>query len=187
MRQAILLSFILFLSNNLLAQVDTIDFAQYTIDTYDVNQDAGSYSILNGELTLEGNSWKKISIPYTLTEVSVLTFEYRVGEEGRIGGIGMDTNNKSDQNHIFQLSGRATYGFQDYKTYTGTDWVSYTIPIGSYITGDVGYLVFVGDDNRDLQNNSFRNITISEAQVPPVAVESLHIQKSSNEDRKSVV
>ncbi len=160
MNRFLLLALVIFHTSFALCQEIVVDFNFYTIESYDPNQDAGSYSLSNGELTLEGNSWKKISFPYTLTEVSVMTFEYKVGEEGRIGGIGMDTNDRADQNHIFQLSGRATYGFQDYKDYTGTDWVSYTIPIGSFITGDMSYLVFVGDDNRSIQSNSFRNITI---------------------------
>ena len=149
----------------------------YAIESFDSNQDFGSYSLSNGELTLEGNSWKAVRFPYTLTEVSVLTFEYKSEVEGRVQGIGLDDNDRADQNHVFQLSGTANYGFQEFRNYSGSDWVSYSIPVGEFITGDISYLVFVGDDNRALQRSSFRNIQVVEASVPPSSPDRLFVQQ----------
>ena len=50
-----------------------------------------------------------------------------------------------------------------YFNYTGTDWVHYTIPVGTFFTGFMNYLMFINDDDAaDAGIGKFSNIQIYE-------------------------
>ncbi|AZQ57685.1 T9SS type A sorting domain-containing protein [Maribacter sp. MJ134] len=139
------------------------------------SQDNGSHEVLDGGGTLRmtGNSWKKVPLSYEITSGTVLEFDLRVTGLGEIHGIGFDNDNtleSSDAVSSFQLAGTQNYGNQDFRTYGGSDWVSFSIPVGQYFTGGFAYLVFAGDkdSNANVQDSSFRNIVLRE--VSPVAV-----------------
>jgi hypothetical protein len=65
------------------------------------------------------------------------------------------------------LAGTQTFGNQDFRTYSGSDWTSYSIPVGEYFTGDFAFLVLAADKDTDgaSQESFFRNITFREGSV----------------------
>jgi hypothetical protein len=153
-------------SNDLL----TINGVGEFVDGYSPgNQDNGSFEIQNNGSTLKlmGNAWKKVPFNYTITVNTVMNFELRVTGMGEIHGIGFDNNNwlgGSLRHLFFELAGTQTYAIQDYRTYTGNDWQTISIPIGEHFIGDFNFLIFSADKDRNAsaQESYFRNITFSE-------------------------
>ncbi len=139
-----------------------------TISAYaPVAQDNGAFEILNNDNTLKlsGNAWKKADLNYTITANTVLEFDLKVTGLGEIHGIAFDNDNALGGETLFQFAGTQTdYGLQGYNTYSGNDWVHFTVPIGEHITGDYNYIVFAADKDSSpgLQESSFRNIVLNE-------------------------
>jgi hypothetical protein len=118
-------------------------------------------------ISLSGNAWKKIPLARTLTSSSVLTFQFRSSDESEINGIGLDNDNIHDNRspQTFKLFGTQS-GSPDisttYDTYTGTSWISFSIPVGQiYGAGSVSNLVFVNDNDAGTGTSEFRNIQIT--------------------------
>jgi len=118
-----------------------INLNDFTVDPHEAGQDGathGSTATISpdgSQLTLSGNAWKKIDIPYTLTANTVLSFEFRTDALWEIQGIGFD-NDIGVTNGVFgyQLLGSQTWAGvdQSFNNYTvGDGWVRYDIPIGS--------------------------------------------------------
>lgn len=147
--------------------VNTINFNNYPISTYSNQDGTHTTAIQDGGATLQmtGNTWKRITYPYTITAATVLEFDYKSTAQGEVQGIGMDTDNGYESGSIFSLYGTDTsLGRQNYHNYSGTDWVHYTIPMGSFYTGTRTYLFFINDkDASPFTNTSyFRNVQIHE-------------------------
>ncbi|HEY9596632.1 MAG TPA: right-handed parallel beta-helix repeat-containing protein [Cyanophyceae cyanobacterium] len=116
-------------------------------------------------LQLEGNTWKKMGIDYTITADTVLKFDFRSTSEGEIQGIGFDNDNQLSSDKLFQLSGTQDWGISKFDDYvTGSGWKSYEIPVGDYFTGEVDYLTFANDHDvaNPTASSEFRNIQLSE-------------------------
>ena len=137
---------------------------------YDTTQDKGSHEIQDtgNTIMLSGNSWKKADLGQSITVNTVLEFEVRISGLGEVHGIGFENDNFLSTNygsHFFQVAGTQTdYGIQTFRTYTGNGWVSYSIPVGQYITGNFAYMVFSGDkdSNGTTQESYYRNIDLKE-------------------------
>ncbi|MEL6132005.1 MAG: LamG domain-containing protein, partial [Bacteroidota bacterium] len=91
-----------------------IDFNNYTVSSYGVNQDNGTYSIGNngGDLTIQDNAWKSIAFNYTVTPQTILSFEVKTTDMGELHFIGFD-NDSDEQNswpYIFMLFGSDAWG-----------------------------------------------------------------------------
>lgn len=153
-----------------------IDFNDYTIDPFDASQDGEggdptSFSISpdGTELTLSGNAWKKVDLPYTLTSDTVLSFEFKTDDVGEIMGIGFDDASGfgSGQVYGYQLIGTQVWSGMDqsFRTYQiGDGWVRFDIPIGQDYTGAMTQLVFVLDDDASPTGSaSFRNVNFYES------------------------
>lgn len=72
------------------SQFELLDFSGYsnqdiqgTIQTLDQGQ----------SLQLSGNTWKKYLLPYTVTENTLLSFDFRSDQLGEIHAIGLDNDN----------------------------------------------------------------------------------------------
>lgn len=143
-----------------------IDFNSYTINSYGGSQDNGSGSVYgSGEgIVLTGNSWKSISLNYTITSNTVIEFEFGSTSQGEIHGIGFDTDNSISANRTFQLYGTQNWGNRDYDYTNPGYWQSFTVPVGSYYTGTFNRLFFSNDKDSGSTNNNtyFRNIKIYE-------------------------
>ncbi|MEL7251529.1 MAG: M12 family metallo-peptidase [Bacteroidota bacterium] len=146
---------------------ESIDFNDYTIDSYGLNQDAGSYSVLDdGEtLYLENNAWKSIAFPYEITRSTVIAFDFRSTRQGEIHGIGFDNNVSISYGYTFKVHGTQNWGLANYDNYTGdASWQSYEIPVGEFYVGTADRLFFATDHDGGARNGNswFRNVRIYE-------------------------
>ncbi len=153
---------------------NVINFNDYTIDPTDVFQDGqggspttSSVSVDGMTLTIGGNAWKKIDIPYTLTANTVLSFEFYSDDIGEIFGIGFDDDGDWNNGlNGYQLGGTQVWSGMDqsFRTYSqGDGWVRFDIPIGADFTGTMGTLAFILDDDASPTGEiSFRNVNFYE-------------------------
>lgn len=145
----------------------TINFNNYAITSYASGQDFGTAAIQDGgaTLVLNGNTWKKISFPYTVTTNTKLEFDFKCTQEGEIHGLGLDADNTQDSDY-FQLFGTAVSGRQNYNNYAGGGvWTHYTIPVGQFFTGAKNYLYFISDKDAaptGASDSYFRNVQLHE-------------------------
>ncbi len=151
-----------------------------TVTSYSV-EDTGSYETFESgnSLRLKDKAKKKVEVNQSITENTILEFEFKIdpNDPGRIHGIGFDNDNQlfySDLVHFFQLAGTYRYDETDanddpiYNYYTevselnqifANGWVKYTIPLGDYFTGDFNYLTFTSSSNNG-EESYFRNVSI---------------------------
>ena len=143
-----------------------IDFNDYTISSYDPDQDAGEFLILADGATIkvEKNAWKAIDYAYHVTERTVLEFDFKSDKLGEIHGIGFDSDSSISSNRLFRIYGSQNWGISSYATYDNVPaWHSYKIPVGEFYTGDFTKLFFAADDDARSDGNSyFRNVRIYE-------------------------
>ncbi len=150
------------------SQGDVLNFNNFSIDSYGGSNDAsGSVSIEDGgtSLRLQGNNWKKIDFSYTVTENTILEFDFASSSQGEIHGIGFDTNTTHQTNRTFQLYGSQDWGIPNFADYaqSAPGVVSFSIPVGDFYRGDFNNLFFVNDDDANSTAVSFfSNIRIYE-------------------------
>lgn len=126
---------------------------------------SGDYSIENDTtLKLVNNTWRYIDFDYPVTQNTVLEFEFKSTSQGEVHGIGFDTDNNSTSSEIFKLHGNESWGISDFDNYTGSNWVKYTIPVGTYYTGTFNRIVFVNDKDWwwGGNNSYFRAVKVHE-------------------------
>lgn len=145
-----------------------IDFSTTTFSDYGVTHNYSDLFFVEDQgdtLQLLDNTWKDISLDYTVTADTVLEFDFMSTDIGEIQGIGFDTNDSISSNLTFKLYGTQNWGESDFNTYAGNEgeWVHYTINVGDYYTGDFNRMFFVMDNDTGTSSNSFfSNITIHE-------------------------
>ncbi|MEO1095984.1 MAG: DUF4347 domain-containing protein [Cyanobacteria bacterium J06638_28] len=142
----------------------------YALEVYVPKQDRGVEAQLedNGQtLNLQGNGWRKVALPYSITENTVLEFDFKSTQEGEIHGIGFDTNDVASKDLSFQLYGRQNWGLDAYRNYgeQAGEWQHYQIEVGQFFTGDMDYLTFIQDHDKGSQdgNSFFSNLKLYEA------------------------
>lgn len=152
-----------------LPPIDPLDFAEACIDTYNPQEDRDSVyaSIENGTgVSITGNGWKRLLRDYTITENTVMEFDFRSRVEGEVSGIGFDTQDFMTANLSFKVYGTQAWGNMTFDNYAGNGaWQHYTIPVGQFYTGDFTRLFFVNDkDGAPVETNEadFRNIMVYE-------------------------
>ncbi|MDY6938879.1 MAG: DUF4038 domain-containing protein [Cyanobacteriota bacterium] len=124
------------------------------------------------EVTLAGNSWKKLALGsgYTITENTVLEFDFQSNSQGEIHAIGFENDDVLSGSGFnrFQLFGTQNGGRQTYRDYqAGSGWQSYQIDVGRFFTGDFDFLTLVNDHdvaNPDAESQ-FANIRLYEPEV----------------------
>ncbi|NEN24639.1 S8 family serine peptidase [Cryomorpha ignava] len=135
------------------------------VNSYGGSQDAGTHSVSGGgsTISIQNNAWKYAPFNYTITANTMLAFEFKSTGQGEIHGIGFDTDNNISNTLTFQLYGTQAWGILNYENYSGSNWQSYTIPVGSFFTGTYNRLTFACDNDGGTGDNSqFRNIVIYE-------------------------
>jgi photosystem II stability/assembly factor-like uncharacterized protein len=151
------------------AQADcpAINFNDGTISSFTTFQDSENsiVEIQDGGSTLfvSNNGWKAFSYNYSITSNTYLRFDFRSTQEGEIHAIGFNDSNNDRGSYSFQLHGYQTGGAnQQYNNYSGTDWKTYTIPVGSFYTGNFNRIYFISDNdaNQSLGNSFFRNVRV---------------------------
>lgn len=142
---------------------DTINFNNYTIDSY-ANQDfTNTYDVLDdgATLALSGNTWKRISLPYTITDLTVIEFDFKSTSAGEIQGVIFDDDNATSTDKLFRLIGSQGEGYTSHLVYQGSDWMHFRIPVGLYYSGQASNLVFVCDDDASASGAcQFRNVSV---------------------------
>ncbi|MDJ0509298.1 MAG: Ig-like domain-containing protein [Crocosphaera sp.] len=147
----------------------TINYSNNSHQSYSNQDISGGISFSDNTAILEGNTWKVLGLNYNLTTETILTFEFKSNQGGEIQGIGFDDDLELSNDKIFNLYGsQDTWGIRDF-TYTNINgWQEFQIDLGSFITGDINYLILANDDDANASANSqFRNIVLSENALPP--------------------
>jgi hypothetical protein len=145
-----------------------VNFNDYTVSAYWAGEDMGTATVSadGSTLTINGNPWKKINLPYNVTADTVISFDFRADIEGEVQGFGFDTDNDGGTQSAFQLLGtQLSYAPTEKSiSYTAGDgWVHYDIPIGDFFTGNFNFMTFFADDDANLANDaSFRNLVLFE-------------------------
>ena len=150
-----------------------INFKNYKIESNGFWLDGkGEASIENNgrTLRLEGDAWRRITFPYTVTKNTVIEFDYVSNQQGRIQGIGLAKTNYPNSRFLYELYGTEGWGFNthyNYKNYAPS-LKHYVIPIGKKFRGEYPYLIFANDDD-DKQGavSSFHNVKIYEKGEKP--------------------
>ncbi len=146
---------------------ETINFNDYSINSYGGSQDGGTSSVIGGGtgLGIFDNAWKSISLNYTITANTIIEFEFGSTVQGEIHGIGFDGDNSISSNLTFKLYGTQNWGITNYDNYNNLGyWEAYTIPVGQFYTGNADRLFFVADHDGGASNGNtyFQNIKIYE-------------------------
>lgn len=122
--------------------VPTVDFSTVSLDPHAGGQssgDAGGVTVEDGGTTVNmtGNWWRTVPLDETVTEDTVLTFEFKSTSEGDIHAIGLENDGGQSSDLMFRLFGTQNWGrdgFDDYETDDG--WKRYTIPVGELYADD---------------------------------------------------
>lgn len=132
------------------------------------NNDAGVYSFPDDNTVLvEDNTWRALLLDYDVTANTVVDFEFQSTSQGEIHGIAFASNATATSSQTFKVHGTQNWGITNYDNYSGSTWVSYSIPVGTFYTGSFDRFVFVNDNDAGSGNNSyFRNIIIHEGDCP---------------------
>ncbi|ARU56094.1 hypothetical protein OLMES_2021 [Oleiphilus messinensis] len=145
-----------------------------TLFSYSSSQDNNGTVALSDDglaITLQGNLWKQIEYPLTITENTVLEFQFRSLHEGEIHGIGVDyARDEINSSYNFQLFGTQRWGLQNYhRSPPLGDWVAFEIPIGKYFTGEFKGINLINDHdvNTPEANSQFKNIRLFEVKPEP--------------------
>ncbi|MEM1216616.1 MAG: M12 family metallo-peptidase, partial [Bacteroidota bacterium] len=147
----------------------SINFNDYTLASYGVNQDAGQVAVQDGGQTvyLANNAWKSIDVDYEITPSTMLAFDFKSTREGEIHGIGFDNNANISFGYTFKVHGYQAWGINAFDNYAGNgQWQTYALPVGEYYTGVADRLFFVADHDSGLRNGNawFRNVRIYEGE-----------------------
>ncbi len=144
-----------------------VDGNGYIVENYDPGQNSPGSALATVEdsgatLRIVGNGWRKVAVPYTVTATTVLEFDFTSSVEGEIHAIGLDDDDAITDTRTFELYGTQTWGVQDFNTYTNGDGtVHYSIPVGTYFTGNMLYITFAMDDDAAAAGESvFSNISL---------------------------
>ena len=146
------------------------------------NADSATTTVSDDGRRIEvtGNKWQLVGKNYTVTEDTVLTFEFRSSKEGAIHGIGFqNAGTGQDSGRVVRLSGVqnwgvnvSDYGGSYYKS--GNGWTRYEVPIGEVYgdtnnLGDADSLIIVNDcDGNEgiscgAHDSAYRNVAVSES------------------------
>jgi VCBS repeat-containing protein len=154
-----------------------INFSNATFSSYHSGQDVTSstYEVLDNGATLHlwGNTWKKTAFSYTITDDTILQFEFKSTGEAEAHRIGFDSGNSLNLTpEMFQIYGTETpnaYANIPFDYDGNGDWITYAVPVGQLLNssyGSVNYLTFANDNDaspNSTANSWFKNITIYEA------------------------
>ncbi|MDX8351524.1 hypothetical protein [Cognatiyoonia sp. IB215182] len=138
------------------------------IQSYGPPQDRGSVEIFDNGFTVvqDANSWKQLDIDYTVTENTVLSFDFAAFNEGELHAIGFDNDERPDSDTYFTLLGTQDgFGIRDFFDPSLLDGSPerIEIPVGEYFTGDFDSLVLATDlDAGGLADSLWSNITLFE-------------------------
>ena len=134
------------------------------------NQDRPSATVMpmDGGKTiyLYGNTWRETTKRFTLTQGSVLEFDFASDSRGEMHGIGFDEDSRYSSIRSFKLYGTQNWDIRNVASYTTSagEFQTIRIPVGQYYTGTNMRLVLVNDNDNDVQQaantSQFRNVKL---------------------------
>lgn len=159
---------------------NSINFNNLRLTSYANQGGSGRVTITDNGNTIQiaGNNWvqSEQSI-YSISQDTVLEFDFMSTREGEISGIGFDEdNNLTNDQRIFQLFGTQNWnqGIQSEQQYNAGDlgrWVHFAIPVGHYYTGKAMHLVLANDHDRSPADGTsyFKNVQLTGggSSIPP--------------------
>lgn len=125
-------------------------------------------------VSLEGNRWAGVPFDYTVTEDTVVAFEFRSDDVGEIHAIGFETDTNQQSGRVVELAGSQNWGVPVTNGYgpsyaQGDGWTRYEVPIGEVYDsnnpgylGDASTLLFVNDCDGCSATSAFRNVRVYE-------------------------
>ncbi|GLS25738.1 M14 family metallopeptidase [Marinibactrum halimedae] len=116
------------------------------------NTNTGSYVSDGCTIELSGNIWRATNETFTISEDTVLTFDFSANGTGEIHGIGLSQSNTASSNRTFNLIGSQNYGIDDFR-YGGSGTETISIPVGEYFTGSGYRLILINDKDSGTENN----------------------------------
>lgn len=143
----------------------TLDFNDYQINSFSNQDSAGNFSIVSSGagISMQNNTWKYISLNYTVTSNTVIEFDFSSTSQGEIHGVGFENDNSLTSSRYFRVYGTQNYGVGNFDNYSGSGTKKYTIPVGNFYTGAMNRLVFINDNDAGSGNTSiFSNVKIYE-------------------------
>lgn len=160
-------------------QTGNVVLVQSSVSAYDTAQDGSgslptSATVSTGgkSVTITGNVWKKHPFSYSVGPNTVMEVSVNASDAGEFMGITLDTDNTAtNARRGFRFGGSTvadpahdTWSWRVNPTYVaGSGLARYVIPVGSYFTGSVSYIGFVGDDDANGSTNAtFSNIWVYE-------------------------
>lgn len=124
---------------------------------------------------ITGNRWVAVPFEYTVTEDTVVAFEFRSDDVGEIHAIGFETDTNQQSSRVVRVAGSQNWGVRvdsgGYGPYytAGDGWVRYEVPLGEIYDrntpgylGDASTLLFVSDCDGCSASSSFRNVRVYE-------------------------
>ncbi len=143
----------------------TFNFNDFKVSSFSNLDSVGDFSIQNGgnSLSLENNTWKYITLDYTVTSNTVLEFDFSSTGEGEIHGVGFENDNSLTSSRYFRVYGTQNYGVGNFDNYSGSGTTKYTIPMANFYAGNMDRLVFINDNDAGSGNTSvFSNVKVYE-------------------------
>lgn len=148
----------------------SIRFNANIFSSYGYNQDTTKdQTISNYDRTVEltGDAWRKMAHFYTITEDTVLEFDFKSTVEGQRQGIGIDTeNNFAFGETFFELNGTSQTSWLHHPASyeENGDWQHFQIRVGDYYTGGINYLTFINGNDADplASDSSYSNVRLYE-------------------------
>ena len=150
----------------------SINFNDHSITAF-ANQDGTHTMTIEDDgntLRLLGNTWKKIDLPYAVTENTIIEFDFKSTVQAEVQGVGLETDNSLTNGRIFKVYGTQAYGVTTYNNYADSapNWKHYTIPVGTHYKGNTIYVVFANDDDSGPTGVSYySNVKIYDANPNP--------------------
>ncbi len=146
---------------------DPADFSDYASQSA-----SGAMTLADGDTSIQltGNYWRRYAFPYVVTADTVIEVTVDASDVGELTCIGFD----SDNDYTTGLSHVKLAGSQVLNQYfapispfytAGSGPVTMIIPIGTFFTGTMTHMTFVGDDDADSSINvTFSDIKVYESQ-----------------------
>ncbi len=147
-----------------------LNFSNFAINTYAPSLSTGTSQVQNSGSTLflQNNSGRSINLGYTVTPNTILQFEFSSTAQAQLHGVGFNSSNSLVPSRIFKVYGTLNnpQTINNFSAYSGSAYVAFSIPVGSFYTGtSLGQLFFVSGNvaGAPSGNSYFRNVRVFES------------------------
>lgn len=147
-----------------------INFNQVALSVYAPSQSIGSSSIQDSGNTLfiQNNTGRSVQLGYPIGPNTILQFDFRSTSQAQVHGIGFHSNSNLVPSRIFKIYGTLnnTQIINNFSTYAPSSWTTYSIPVGSFYTGEnLSQLFFLTGNVNGVAggNSSYRNVRVFES------------------------